>query len=123
MPKLREFLSRRKGKAGEASATERTMPAAADGTITSDAASSEQKPDLYSTEGSIGMRVVVDPPGARLEYAQSPSYFNMKFTDEHFLLVSSTYMASQAIAIRRGHTRTESSGQNSWPKTSKSHVS
>jgi hypothetical protein len=127
MQKFRKFFGRLRGETGEASATkrtvpeivaattttERTVPTVANGTITPDAASLEQKAGPYSTEGSIGMRVVADPPGARLEYVQSRRYSNMKFTDQPFSPVSFLYMGSQAIAIRHGHTRTESSGQNS----------
>jgi hypothetical protein len=64
MPKFCGFLVRLRAKVGEASAT---VIAAADSRITPDAASTEQKPDLYSTEGSIGMKVVYDTPSARLE--------------------------------------------------------
>lgn len=84
---LRRLLTKlQRGKAGEANATERTAiettaatttteitAPVADVAITTDATSLEQKPDLYSTEGFIGMKVVVEPTDADLEYVECPS--------------------------------------------------
>lgn len=70
LPKLRDVLGRhKKDKAEGASATERTVPE-----ITTDAAPPAQKPDLYSTEGSIGIKTVAEPTDASLEYIQNPRH-------------------------------------------------
>lgn len=74
----------KKDKAGEAttrgsvepqsrSATTRTesiAPEAASSTKTTEAASQEQNLELYSTEGSNGIKVVAEPTDANLEFVQ-----------------------------------------------------
>lgn len=65
MPGFREYFGRLKvGKAGKANATEETA-------TEETAPPGPTKSGLYSTEGSIGMRVVAEPAAAVLEYVPS----------------------------------------------------
>lgn len=86
MRKVFGRLKAGKGKAGEADVTKERVPAgftttttttntttttppsATDGMLSTAAASVEQKPELYSTAGSTGIRVVAEPADAVLEY-------------------------------------------------------
>ena len=105
MAGFRKYFGRLKvGKAGEASTTEGTVPpglstttesmapAVTSGMTTTNAAPPEQGPDLYSTEGSIGMKVVAEPTDAVLEYVQFHNR-NGRFIDKAPLTASSLYMA------------------------------
>lgn len=60
--KNRGVFRRDKVEAEAAATSKGTVAAAADGTPLA------HKPDLYSTEGSIGMKVVAEPSDAVVEY-------------------------------------------------------
>lgn len=81
------FHRSRTGKAGESGTTTEREPAAStattnetllpatDGMSSTAATSVEQRPELYSTAGPTGIRVVADPADAILEYIiPTPSY-------------------------------------------------
>ncbi|TVY82815.1 Protein SERAC1 [Lachnellula suecica] len=76
MVRIHKFSSRgtkrKAGEAGKAGATgrivpETTVPSVLGEITTTDSASSAQIPDLYSTEGPTGMKVIADPPDAALD--------------------------------------------------------
>lgn len=90
MPGFHKLIGRIKTKAGKAGATKGIAPmtkiplTATDGTLTSVAASPEpdQTPELYSTAGPTGIRVVTDSADAELEYVLPTSVIGnmlMKF--------------------------------------------
>ena len=81
MQGVRKFWRRNKtGKAGGSGATKEGEPAgfttttrktllsATDGMSSAAATSVEQRPELYATAGSTGIKVVADPANAILEY-------------------------------------------------------
>ena len=61
--------------AGFTTTTKTTLLSATDGVSSATATSVEQRPELYATAGPTGIRVVVDPADAILEYIiPTPSY-------------------------------------------------
>lgn len=62
---------------GRSKEAESEAASTAEGTVVlgADAIPLSQEPELYSTKGSIGIRVVVEPSDADLEYVQNPDYF------------------------------------------------